>query len=118
MTRLWNFLLDARVLTVLGLAALAAFLFLGAELLQLALVWAAIALGGVLLGWALWRAAGLWRARRKGQALEQALDQQAARVAAKDATQGEVQALRERMRQAIHTIKGSRLGQLSGSAAL
>ena len=76
------------------------------------------ALGGVLLGWALWRAAGLWRARRKGQALEQALDQQAARVAANDATQGEVQALRERMRQAIRTIKGSRLGQLSGSAAL
>ena len=118
MTRLWNFLLDARVLTVLGLAALAAFLFLGAELLQLALVWAAIALGGVLLGWALWRAAGLWRARRKGQALEQALDQQAARVAANDATQGEVQALRERMRQAIRTIKGSRLGQISSSAAL
>ena len=33
MNRLWIFLLDSRTLTVLGLAALAAFLFVGASTL-------------------------------------------------------------------------------------
>ncbi len=120
MQRLWSFLFDTRVIAVIGLAALAAFLFLGAETLQLTLYWALLIL---LLAVLVWGGVQLlrWRKeRRAAQALEQAVDQQA--VAAGHALgahkQAEAQDLRERMRDAIRMLKTSRIGQHRGSAAL
>ena len=86
MNRFWTFITDRRVLALIGLLALAAFLFLGARELQLALTWAAVALLVVALLWS-----GLWLrrrqlARRQARALERALDadaEQATRIRAK-----------------------------------
>ena len=38
--RIWYFLTDSRNLTILGFVALAVFLYLGAEVLEVALIWA------------------------------------------------------------------------------
>ena len=51
MQRLWHILSDTRVLILLGFAALAAFLFIGADQLEVALIWAAALLGLLLLVW-------------------------------------------------------------------
>lgn len=51
MARLWQFLTDSRVLGVIGLAALAAFLLLGADTLQVAAIWAGVAALALLAGW-------------------------------------------------------------------
>ncbi|MCW7537695.1 type VI secretion system membrane subunit TssM [Aquabacterium sp. A7-Y] len=120
MRRFWDFLLRPRTLGVIGLLALAAFLLLGANELQLALVWVGAILVLVLLVWGIvW-----WVRRRRAQkaaaGLEQALTEQADRaVKATPAPQrAETEALRERMLEAVKTIKTSKLGQTSGTAAL
>ena len=121
MQRIWLFLLDPRVLAVIGLLALAGLLFLGADALRIGAVWAAGAL--LLLGLL---AAGVWWHRRRqawraGQALEQAISadaEKAVRQARKGAQADEVAALRERMADAVKRIKTSRLGETSGAAAL
>lgn len=124
MQRFWLFLLDARTLAVIGFVALAGVLFLGADALQVGVIWG----GGVLLALALiWL--GVWlyrrhRVRRAGQALEQAIaadaDQaiQQARQGGRADQADEASALRERMAEAVKRIKTSRLGETSGSAAL
>ena len=120
MNRIWTFLFDTRVLTVLGLAALAAFLFLGAEALRVAFIWAAVAFAAFLLVWGVVWLVGKWRARRASRALEQAIDDQANKAArqAPAHKRAEVAALRDRMQESIRTIRGSKLGQLSGGSAL
>ena len=120
MNRIWTFLLDARVLGVIGLAALAAFLFLGADVLKLGLVWAALALGLLLLvGLAVW-GVRKWRAQRASKALAQGIDDQAAKASkeAPDAKRAEITILRNRLSDAVKTIRTSKLGELTGSAAL
>jgi hypothetical protein len=42
MARLWQFLTNSRVLAVIGIAALAAVLLLGAESLEVAAIWAVL----------------------------------------------------------------------------
>lgn len=121
MQRIWLFLLDPRVLAVIGVLALAGLLFLGADALRVGAVWAAGAL--LLLGIV---AAGIWwhrrrQSRKAGQALEQAISadaEKAVRQARKGAQADEVAALRERMAEAVKRIKTSRLGETSGAAAL
>lgn len=121
MQRLWLFLLDARTLTVLGVAALAGLLFLGADALRIGAVWAAGVLVMLLL-----IGLGVWlhrrhRARQAGQALERAIEadaDKAMRRAQRAGRADEVAALRERMAEAVKRIKTSRLGETSGSAAL
>jgi type VI secretion system protein ImpL len=120
MNRFWHFLFDPRMLALLGLAALAAFLFVGVRELQIALVWV-----GLLLGLALLVAAGVWgfrrwRALKAARALEEAIEDDAEqatlRIRAEDRVPAE--AVRDRLLQAIKTLRGSKLGQLTGSAAL
>ena len=124
MQRIWLFLLDPRVLAVIGLLALAGLLFIGADALRVGALWAA---GAVLLLGVL--AAAIWwhrrrQASRAGQALEQAISADAekavrqARQDRKGAQADEVAALRERMADAVKRIKTSRLGETSGAAAL
>jgi type VI secretion system protein ImpL len=120
MNRFLQILLDVRVLSVLGLAALAAFLFLGAEALQIGLVYAAVVLGLLLLVWLAAWFIRHWRATRAARGLEQGIEGEPGKTSrrAKDKDQAEVQAVRQRLLEAIKTIKTSRLGELSGSAAL
>ena len=44
MQRIWRFLLDTRTLTVIGVAALAGLLLLGADTLKVGLIWAGVLL--------------------------------------------------------------------------
>lgn len=120
MNRFWTFITDRRVLAFIGMLALAAFLFLGARELQLALGWAA---GLFALAMLVWLASWWWRKRRdrrRAKALEEALDQDAEQatltIRAEDRPQAG--ALRDRMREAIRTIRTSRLGERTGAAAL
>ena len=121
--RIWNVITDSRHLTIFGFVALAVSLYLGAEALEVALIWA---LALLLLAFLIWLA--LWllrrrRARRDALALGQAILNQA-EIAAANAAQasaprhGELDAVRTGLLAAIETIKTSRLGRKSGAAAL
>lgn len=116
----WNFLTDSRTLTVIGLLLASAFLLLSAQTLKLALWWAVLAIAVILaIAGGVWA----WRRRRAAQeaaALTQMLTHESERAVSRamPAKRGEVDVLRKRMSEAISTIKGSKLGELSGRAAL
>lgn len=115
MRRIWSFLTDSRNLTIMGLAAMAALFYLGAQVLELALIWALIAtavmlaLAGAVWGWR------RWRARRESGQLGQAISQP---EPVADPSVAEVNAIRDSMLKAIDTIKGSKLGIVAGTRAL
>jgi type VI secretion system protein ImpL len=119
MSRLWQFLTDSRVLGVIGLAALAAFLLLGADTLQVAALWAGVAALALLAGWAIfWGARYQYRKRAAamlGETVAPASEEAAAQA---KAGKSEVAVLRKSMLDAITTIKTSKLGLVSGAAAL
>ena len=120
MSRFWHILFDSRVLAMIGLAGLVGFIFLGAEAMQLAFIYAGIGLAVLVLLWCVVWLARRYLAYRKAAALEKAMDEkseEAVRQAA-PADAGEQQVLRNRMQEAIKTIKTSRLGQTTGRAAL
>jgi type VI secretion system protein ImpL len=115
-----RFLLDLRVLSVLGLLALATFLFLGADVLRLGLTWVVLALLVALvvagLVWAVRKVLALRAARRLAAGLDDNAEAAQRAVAAKD--KAAVQALRTRMDEAVKTLTRSKLGQRVGKAAL
>ena len=117
MRRLWQFLTDSRVLGIIGLAALAAFMFLGTDTLQLGAVWVGAAALALLAGWAIfWGARYQYRKRAAGKL--GATIMPAGEESRAVAGSGEVATLRKSMLEAITTIKTSKLGLVSGSAAL
>ena len=120
MNRFWNFLLDPRVLGLLGILALAAFLFIGARELQLALIYAGSALVAVLLlfgiVWLVRKIRAVRAARRLEAAIEDDAEQATLTIRAADRAPAE--AVRDRLLTAVKTIRSSRLGQLTGAAAL
>ncbi|MDZ7814172.1 MAG: type VI secretion system membrane subunit TssM [Ideonella sp.] len=118
MNRFWTIVLDPRVLVVIGLAALAAFLFIGADVLAVAGFWAALGLTLILLVWLVVWVVKRVRAKRAAKALEQAIDQQGASGTAGAEDKAQLAVLRERMQEAVKTVKSSRLGELKGAAAL
>ncbi|MCD2518431.1 type VI secretion system membrane subunit TssM [Massilia sp. G4R7] len=109
-------------LTAAGLLALAALLWLATALLGLPSAWAwtifLLALLGVGAAWG-WRR---YRRQQAGVQLGDMLEQQATVATsapkANPAQRQEQEEIRSRMLDAISTIKGSKLGQLSGDAAL
>jgi type VI secretion system protein ImpL len=119
MARIWQFLTDSRVLVVIGVAALAAFLYLGADTLQVAAIWAVIAGLALLAAWGLyWAVRRHLRKRaaaRLGESLVPSGEQSDGR---NDAGKSEVAVLRKGMLEAINTIKTSKLGITRGAAAL
>jgi type VI secretion system protein ImpL len=115
MHRLWQFFTDSRVLGVIGLAALAAFLLLGADTLQVAAIWAGVAALGLLAAWAIFWGARYQYRRRAAARLADTVAPAGARV---NAGTSEVAVLRKSMLEAITTIKTSKLGLVSGAAAL
>jgi type VI secretion system protein ImpL len=120
MNRFWTFLFDARVLSVLGIAALAAFLFIGASELQVALVYAGIALAVAALIWLIVWGVRKWRAVRASRKLEAAIEDDAEQATLRIRAEDRVpaQAVRDRLLTAVKTIRSSKLGELTGSAAL
>lgn len=120
MYQLRNFLTDSRFLSFIGIAAISAFFFLGAKTLKVAMLWAVIASAVILAVWG-----GVWLYRRKksrqaSEAIGSMLEQQADKASkrASGAAAAEIQALRQRMLEAVKTIKTSKLGQMSGAEAL
>jgi type VI secretion system protein ImpL len=113
MARLWQFLTNSRVLAVIGIAALAAVLLLGAESLEVAAIWAVLAGLLLLAAWGVWWLARGWLRKRASARLSEAL------VAQADAPQrNDAQVLRKGMLEAINTIKTSKLGLTRGAQAL
>jgi hypothetical protein len=114
--RIWNFLTDTRLLAVLGFAALAAFFYLGAEVLELALIWTVAATAACVLLWF----AGRWLRRllavRKAEKLARAMEGPA--LDAGQQQREDINAIRDAMLKAIGTIRQSRLGVVSGTRAL
>jgi type VI secretion system protein ImpL len=115
MHRLWQFLTDSRVLGAIGLAALAAFLLLGADTLQVAAIWAVLAALALLACWALF-----WSVRYQYRKRAAARLGETVAPASEEAKTGcsEVAVLRKSMLEAITTIKTSKLGLTRGAAAL
>ncbi len=114
MRRIWQFLTDNRTLGAIGLAALLAFLILGADTLQVAAIWAAILAGALLL-----IAASYWALRyayRKRAATK--LGESVIPPGSEDPSGAEVGILRKGMLEAITKIKTSKLGMARGAAAL
>eukprot|EP01034_Spumella_vulgaris_P037435 gene37435-46181_t len=118
MRRIWLFLTDSRNLTIAGFIAMAVLFYLGAELLQLALIWALAALAAVCLAWLLMRWLSRRRAARATAGLVAAMAPAETPVHAVPASRQEVDAVRSGMLKAIATIKGSKLGRMPGSRAL
>jgi type VI secretion system protein ImpL len=125
MRRIWYFLTDTRRLTIIGLCAMAAFFYLGAQVLELALIWALAAIAlMLLLAVSIW----LWRrlrARRESDKLGEAIGAETvlavagqAESQARGQSGAEVKAIRDSMLKAIETIKGSKMGIVSGARAL
>jgi len=119
MYQLRNFLTDSRFLSFIGVAAVATFFFLGAKTLQIAMLWAAMASLAILI---LWGSVWFYRrrkSRRASEAIGSMLEQQAdTAVRRGSVSTAEIQALRQRMQEAVKTIKTSKLGQTSGAEAL
>ncbi len=120
MRRIWTFLIDSRTLAVIGVLLVAAFIFLGASTMRIAMIWAVVLLVLFLLGYL-----GLWwwrrrKARKSAEQLGDMLTEQANRAvkAAPSAHRAEMKILRSRLLDAIKTIKTSKLGETSGAAAL
>jgi type VI secretion system protein ImpL len=119
MQRFWQFLTSRTTMMVLGCLAFTAFLFLAAALFQIPTVWvfAVLACVAIAVGIA-W-----WIKRRKHEQAAASfggmLDQQVHSTGKSEGVQRqENDAIRKRMVEAIGTIKTSKLGQLSGDAAL
>ncbi|MDM5178087.1 type VI secretion system membrane subunit TssM [Massilia sp. DJPM01] len=120
MQSIWQFLTSRRTLIVVGWLAFAAVLLIGAAVLDLPAEYAFAVLGVALFfGLLVW----LWRRHKRQRAasnLGEMLEQQVNHtpVRADPAQRQEHETIKKRMLDAIATIKGSKLGQLSGDAAL
>ncbi|WP_426343524.1 type VI secretion system membrane subunit TssM [Pseudoduganella sp. R-32] len=107
--RTWYLLTDRRTLNVLAFALLAGLFLLGAELLQLALVWALAATVAVAL---------LALAVRGGRRYLAHRREAEPPPAAETRAEADLNAVRSAMLEAVATIRNSRLGRASGARAL
>lgn len=118
MQRFWHFLTARFSLAVIGFAAFAAALLIAAAVFEISYQWVLIVLlAALLLYGAVWLFKR-YRRQRSGAAFGGMLEQQTGASKADAAQREENEALRKRMMEAIGTIKTSKLGQLSGDAAL
>ena len=120
MQKTWQFLTTRTSLIVIGWLAFAAFLLMGAALLEVPMSWA---FGVLAFAFAIGLMVWLWRRHsrnRSAAALGGMLEQQMNKGAGKGdpAQRQEHDVIKKRMLDAIATIKGSKLGHLSGDAAL
>ncbi|MBU69757.1 MAG: type VI secretion system membrane subunit TssM [Cupriavidus sp.] len=120
MQRILRFLTHTRTLSVLGVVALTIVLLFLAKSLELGLIWVGVAIGLLIVVWLITFAWRHVRARQASSRLGVMLEKQAndAVEEAPSEKRGEVEVLRSRLVDAVKTIKGSKLGQMSGSEAL
>ncbi|WP_133645297.1 type VI secretion system membrane subunit TssM [Paraburkholderia flava] len=122
MRRFLNVLTHPRTLSIIGLLALAAVLFIAADALDIPPMWPAAILAAIIVLWLLVWVVKRLRTRRANRKLGDMLEQQAeaAKVApvAEQGKQVELDALRTRLVDAVKTIKTSKIGQMSGGSAL
>jgi type VI secretion system protein ImpL len=113
--RTWHLLSDRRTLNALAFAFMAGLLFLGAELLQLALVWALACIAAlVVLGLAAWAGRRYFvRRRDSGPGTEGGCE-----PAAELRAQADLDAVRNAVQDAVGTIRNSRIGRATGTRAL
>ncbi len=114
----WQFLTTRNSLLVIGWIAFAALLLIGATLLEVPL---AYAFGVLAIAFSLGILVWLWRRRRRlrnASELGSMINNQVSGATVNPAQRQEHDVIKKRMLDAIATIKGSKLGQLSGDAAL
>jgi type VI secretion system protein ImpL len=117
MQRLWQLLMTRSSLIAIGCVAFAALLLIAFLVFEIALQWAFLVLGSALLAGAVLWCVGRLRHKRVSKQFGDMLERQA--VIKPDQTQrNEAATIRKRMQEAIGIIKTSKMGQLSGDAAL
>ena len=120
MRRFSYWLRDRRFWSVIGVSLLLALTFLSTRILKTGLVWVGVvAVLALLVLGGTW----LWRrrqARKSSDRIADMIDQQADQAVshAEDDRREEIEQLRVRMHEAVKTIKTSKLGDLTGRAAL
>jgi type VI secretion system protein ImpL len=118
MNRLRHFLSKPRTLIVIGIALLALLFLLGGSIVKALAFWIGVALVGVLivmLGMAIIHHI---RARRSSEELGDALLQTSDNEGKGRGRNADVDALHQRLREAVKSIKTSRLGETKGTEAL
>jgi type VI secretion system protein ImpL len=120
MRRIWWYLTDRTVLGIIGLVMVSAFILLSARTLHLAMVWAVVLAITVIVVWGIVWFVRRRRAARAAKAMDTMLAQDSERAVAKaaPAKKSEVEAVRKRLNEAMATLKTSKLGEVSGKAAL
>ena len=120
MHRIIQFFTDTRTLIVIGFIAIAGFLFLGAQFFEIAAKWIIAIILIMLIIWGTIWLYQRWQAKRSSEQLGDILESQANKAASKtqSSRHEEIDVIRKRMVEAISTIKSSKLGITSGSAAL
>ena len=119
MRRIWIFLTDRRTLFAIGFLALACTLLLSSSDLEIAITWAGIVFFIALLIWIIYALYQRRKRYRSSAEFNDMLEQQAnAESAGLTKSSDDVDIIRSRMQDAIRTIKTSKLGLASGSAAL
>lgn len=116
MARIWQLLTDSRVLVAIGIAALAACLFIGADLIGIDPIWALIAGLLLLACWGIWWAIRRYLRGRAAKQLGEAIIPGDDKLEA--GATGDMAVLRKNMLEAIATIKTSKLGLTRGASAL
>ncbi|WP_154668266.1 type VI secretion system membrane subunit TssM [Pseudoduganella violaceinigra] len=107
--KIWQLLSDRRILNILAFVLLAGLFFLGAELLQLALIWALAGIAALAL-----LALAAWCVRRylAHRRLSEPAPPEDARA------QADLDAVRGALLDAIGTIRNSRIGRATGTRAI
>ena len=118
MARIWQCLTDRRVLVSIGIAALAAFILLAAESLEVAAIWAMLAGLVLLAAWGVYWMIRAARRKRAAAQLSAAIVTQDAKPDQAQAGRNDAAVLRKGMLEAIATIKTSKLGLTRGATAL
>lgn len=117
MARLWQFFRSRRVLGVLFLAALGAWLYLEPATLRLVAISGGMVALVLAALWGIWWLLRYWMRQRSMEAAESSAPGERGGQRAL-ADPGAMALLRQAMVDAIHTIKTSKLGLLKGRAAL
>lgn len=120
MSRLRNWLTDYRVIAAIGVIAVAAVAYFGADKLKQAGGWILVlAIAAALIWLVVWVVRRIMAARAAKQ-LDAMVQQQAdiAVTSAKPAARADAEQLRDRMNEAVKAIKSSKMGLLKGNAAL
>lgn len=120
MYRLYYWLRDPRILSLIGITFVAAAAVLSTQVAKVAMTWAAVIVSGLLLTWIAYWVVKKIRARRKSAQIGALFTDEADKAMrrASHDKRAEIALLRDRMVEAVATIKTSKLGDRSGRAAL